>query len=100
MKNQPEDWPGPIEGGIRKSASEVDKGDFLILWRNEHKEAAEITDRKEGLVYYTMLNGADKGTKFSAHFDRTQMVKVFKTADEAIAESDPDDEGGDSDETE
>jgi len=54
-------------------------GQFVVLWRKESKQAAEIMDVDEGKgrVVYEMVSGPDKGKRFSAKYDSSQTINVY-----------------------
>jgi len=54
-------------------------GNFVVLWRNEGKQAAKCLgiDEAKGRVVYEMVSGPDKGKRFSAKYDSSQTVNVY-----------------------
>jgi len=54
-------------------------GMFVVLWRNEGKQAAKCMgiDEGKGRVVYEMVSGPDKGKRFSAKYDSSQTVNVY-----------------------
>ena len=54
-------------------------GMFVVLWRNEGKQAAKFlgVDENKGRVVYEMVSGLDKDKRFSAKYDSSQTVNVY-----------------------
>ena len=62
-------------------------GFFTVLWRNESKQAAKIVavDEDKGRVVYEMINGPDKGKRYSAKYDSSQTVNVYDEGSKILA---------------
>lgn len=69
-------------------ASNLKAGDFIVIWRDESKQAAEILGMEDGRVKYRILTGEDKDSEFMARFDPTQVLDVYDSKADAIAVTD------------
>ena len=64
-----------------KKASELKKGDFIVIWRKHKKCPAEILGKdKKGRILYRV---PEEGAEFSAKIDPIQIVRVFAREEDA-----------------
>jgi len=96
-------WSGAVSGGVKEPAGHkitgaqfgIAVGKFVLVWRDE-KTVVEILsyDKETHRVAYRCMTGDDTGEKYSAMTDESQVIRVFDTAEEALAnmEKDGDDE--------
>ena len=54
-------------------------GGFVVLWRQEQKQAAKIVavDKNEKKITYELLTGPDKNTKFRSRYDSSQIIDLY-----------------------
>ena len=66
-------------------ASTVQGGEFLTIWRRQCKEAIYVEEVEDGRVFYRILTGFDRGERFSAKFDPSQLIDVYGSRSGAVS---------------
>ena len=60
---------------------------YIVVWRKESKQPAKVIgfqdDRKR--VVYEILGGPDRGHRFSAKYDESQVVNVYDEGTKILA---------------
>jgi hypothetical protein len=64
---------------------DAEKGNFAVFWRGEAKQAARVEGATEEWVTYTMVAGAQKGTRLRAKYDGSQEIDIYDKGTLALA---------------
>ena len=64
---------------VKMENAEAVIGKYLVLWRQETKQAAKIVavDEKNKKITYELIAGPDKGRKFQSRYDSSQVVDLY-----------------------
>lgn len=72
---------------IKMEEAEKVIGKYLVLWRQEQKQAAKIlaVDKQNKKITYELISGLDKGKKFQSRYDSSQIVDLYNDDSVIIA---------------